>query len=49
MFGRSLVEIVKFEVRRGGGYVFFIVFKCVNFIKINGKKKVGIRVEKLKF
>lgn len=37
MFGRSLVEIVKFEMRRGGGCVFFIVYKCVDFIKVYGK------------
>lgn len=48
MFGRSLAETVKFEARRGGGYVPLIVSKCVNFIKTNGKKKVGSRVEKLK-
>ena len=38
MFGRSLAETVKFETRRGGGYVPLIVSKCVNFIKANGKK-----------
>ena len=48
MFGRSLAETVKFEARRGGGYVPLIVSKCVNFIKTNGKKKAGSRVEKLK-
>ena len=37
MFGRSLAETVRFETRRGGGYVPFIVQKCVDFIRANGK------------
>lgn len=37
MFGRSLAETVKFETRRGGGYVPLIVYKCVDFIKAHGK------------
>ena len=37
MFGRSLAETVRFETRRGGGYVPFIVLKCVDFIRLNGK------------
>lgn len=36
MFGRSLAETVRFETRRGGGYVPLIVLKCVDFIKANG-------------
>lgn len=38
MFGRSLAETVKFEARRGGGYVPHVVHKCVDFIKAHGKK-----------
>lgn len=37
MFGRSLAETVKFETRRGGGYVPLIVHKCVDFIRAHGK------------
>ena len=37
MFGRSLAETVRFETRRGGGYVPLIVQKCVDFIRANGK------------
>ena len=37
MFGRSLAETVRFESTRGGGYVPFIVQKCVDFIRANGK------------
>ena len=37
MFGRSLAETVKFEMRRGGGCVPLIVYKCVDFIKAHGK------------
>ena len=37
MFGRSLAETVKFETSRGRGYVPFIVQKCVDFIRANGK------------
>ena len=40
MFGRSLAETVKAEMRRGGGYVPLIVHKCVDFIKANGKSTV---------
>ncbi|XP_058960780.2 rho GTPase-activating protein 24 [Pocillopora verrucosa] len=42
MFGRSLAETVKFEARRGGGYVPLIVSKCVNFIKTNGLFEEGL-------
>lgn len=42
MFGRSLAETVKFETRRGGGYVPLIVSKCVNFIKANGLSEEGL-------
>lgn len=38
MFGRSLAETLKFEARRGGGYVPHVVHKCVDFIKAHGKK-----------
>ena len=38
MFGRSLAETVKFEARRGGGYVPLVVHKCVDFIRAHGKK-----------
>ena len=37
MFGRSLAETMRFETSRGGGYVPFIVQKCVDFIRANGK------------
>ena len=37
MFGRSLAETVRSEMRRGGGYVPLIVEKCVGFIKAHGK------------
>lgn len=42
MFGRSLAETVKFEARRGGGYVPLIVSKCVDFIKANGLSEEGL-------
>ena len=43
MFGRSLAETVRFETRRGGGYVPLIVQKCVDFIRANGKHTCMIR------
>lgn len=42
MFGRSLAETVRFETRRGGGYVPLIVQKCVDFIKANGLSEEGL-------
>lgn len=41
MFGRSLAETVKSEMRRGGGYVPLIVHKCVDFIRTNGKNYIA--------
>ena len=38
MFGRSLAETIKFETRRGGGFVPLVVSKCVEFIKTYGKR-----------
>ena len=42
MFGRSLAETVKSEMRRGGGYVPHIVQKCVDFIRANGKNYTAL-------
>lgn len=42
MFGRSLAETVKFETRRGGGYVPLIVHKCVDFIRAHGLVEEGL-------
>ncbi|XP_068702221.1 rho GTPase-activating protein 24-like isoform X1 [Montipora capricornis] len=42
MFGRSLAETVKFEMRRGGGCVPLIVYKCVDFIKAHGITEEGL-------
>lgn len=42
MFGRSLAETVRFEARRGGGYVPLIVEKCVDFIRANGLSEEGL-------
>lgn len=42
MFGRSLAETVKFEARRGGGYVPHVVHKCVDFIKAHGLTEEGL-------
>lgn len=42
MFGRSLAETVRFETRRGGGYVPLIVQKCVDFIRANGLPEEGL-------
>ncbi|XP_078369096.1 rho GTPase-activating protein 24-like isoform X1 [Oculina patagonica] len=42
MFGRSLAETVRSEMRRGGGYVPLIVKKCVDFIKANGLLEEGL-------
>ena len=36
MFGRSLAETVKFEARRGGGFIPIVVDKCVDFIRKQG-------------
>ena len=37
MFGRHLAETVKFETRRGGGFVPLIVQKCADFIRAHGE------------
>ena len=45
MFGRSLAETIKFETRRGGGFVPLVVSKCVEFIKTYGKRSAIYNVK----